>query len=202
MNKKLVALIIISIIVLYYLYLNNKNIIYVKSIPYNKYFYVQNKKDYQDAANLLGKIDNRIEVLKDYLTKNSFPEFENNIRLLNERYDSSILFEATDKKGTTSYSLNKHKIFLCLRQRNIESKDTESFYVYNIFVDINTLMFVILHELTHLSMDDIVTGEQHFKNKKFVNLNNFYLDISNKLNLYTKIDYSQNNKNYCGMVIS
>ena len=40
------------------------------------------------------------------------------------------------------------------------------------------------------------------KDKKFVNLNKKYLDIAEYLNLYTKIDYSQNNKNYCGMVIS
>ena len=74
---------------------------------------------------------------------------------------------------------------MCLRNTN------------NDLHDINTLMFVAIHELAH----NYNVGEIGHTNH-FWKLMKQILDIAEKHNLYTYVDYSETPVNYCGMVIN
>jgi Zn-dependent peptidase ImmA (M78 family) len=55
-------------------------------------------------------------------------------------------------RGTSSYTINKHKIFICLKD-----KQTKQIY------DDNMLVYVILHELAHVMCDEIGHTEKFQK---------------------------------------
>jgi hypothetical protein len=53
------------------------------------------------------------------------------------------LQELSFYKGNKSYTINKEKVFLCLKDKN------------NNYYDMNTLIFVTLHEISHALCDEI-----------------------------------------------
>jgi len=90
------------------------------------------------------------------------------------------------KSGVTSYTVNKgEKIVVCLRQRN------------NNFVEINTLMYVIIHELAHICD---LTSQQH--DEKFWNNFEWLLEHAVNIGIYNYVDYSKDQEPYCGMNIT
>ena len=109
------------------------------------------------------------------------------IERLTKNFRPNALSESSSYQNGTSYSLNKgEKIVLCLRQKNDNS-----------FVDLNTLMFVFLHELTHLGTVENKTHSPIFDhNFKFV------LREAIDQNLYNFHDYHANPVIYCGKPIS
>lgn len=81
----------------------------------------------------------------------------------------------------TSYNLNKgEKIFLCLRD-----------YETHEFHDLNDIMFVAIHELTHCS--------KHSKghNKDFWFTFRFLLQNAAEINIYSPTNYKNKPFNYC-----
>lgn len=109
------------------------------------------------------------------------------IERLTKNFKPNSLSESSSYHNGTSYSLNKgEKIVLCLRQKED-----------NCFVDMNTLMFVFLHELTHLGTVENKTHSPIFdRNFKFV------LKEAIDQNLYRFHDYRANPVIYCGKPIS
>lgn len=133
-----------------------------------------------DSAETLEEILRRVNKLIDILNKMKF----NGTR--NEHWTSSKIIENLAESGQTSYSINKgEQIALCLRNTN------------NDLHDINTLMFVAIHELAH----NYNVGEIGHTNH-FWKLMKQILDIAEKHKLYTYVDYSETPVNYCGMVIN
>ena len=133
-----------------------------------------------DSAETLEEILRRVNKLIDILNKMKF----NGTR--NEHWTSSKIVENLAESGQTSYSINKgEQIALCLRNIN------------NDLHDINTLMFVAIHELAH----NYNVGEIGHTNH-FWKLMKQILDIAEKHKLYTYVDYSETPVNYCGMVIN
>ncbi len=89
----------------------------------------------------------------------------------------------------TAYSENKgEQIALCLSNKGKKDNDN--------LIDKNTLMFVALHELSHLATKTIGHDETFWKNFKFL------LKESEKINIYKPINYKNNSTNYCGMEIT
>lgn len=133
-----------------------------------------------DSAETLEEILRRVNKLIDILNKMKF----NGTR--NEHWTSSKIIENLAESGQTSYSINKgEQIALCLRNTN------------NNLHDINTLMFVAIHELAHnYNVDEIGHTNHFWKLMKQI------LDIAEKHKLYTYVDYSETPVNYCGMVIN
>lgn len=95
-----------------------------------------------------------------------------------------VLSESTESKYT-SYTVNKHTIYMCLRER--ESRG---------FVDQNTLFFVALHELTHVITPSIGHTKEYWNNFKAL------LHKAIKLGYYKYHPYHQSPKKYCGIYIS
>ena len=120
------------------------NNVSVRSTLDNKEYKVQNLPDKQEAANLLSKIKkNLIEIMDDLKSTQHNPPYER----LYARFNPENLEENDISASSTSYSENKgEKIIVCMRDKTKEPYP---------FVDENTIMFVLLHELAHLMTESI-----------------------------------------------
>ena len=112
--------------------------------------------------------------------------FTADINRLVKNYNSDNLSENVPNSAYTSYSENKgQKIVFCLR-----SKKTDK------LVDINTMMFVGLHELAHLMTHSIGHKPEFWENFRIL------LRISIRLQLYKCVNYNIESKDYCGTKIN
>ena len=170
-----------------YIYIENLNneVTYVKSNIDNKEYLVRNLKDKEEAANLIATVTQRLDKLCIYLKKN-YKSDERAMRLVN-KFNPNNITEASKNNKYTSYSVNKgEKIVLCLRSR--DNNET--------LIDINTLMFVTLHELAHIMTISIGHTPEFWHNFKFL------LKISSNIGIIKNIDYSKHPKKYCGITIT
>lgn len=159
----------------------------VKSTVDEKEYYVQDKEDSVEAANLIAKIRKRLIMLVEHLIK-THPVNDNRIVMLKNNFNPDNLKEGEDKSGYTTYTINKgEQIVLCLRNKN---KDKDN------LVDINTMMFVILHELAHIATESIGHTDEFWENFKWI------LEESINIGIYQKKDYNKEQVEYCGMTIN
>jgi len=180
------GLIILSSVVIlsYFAYqtLFDDNLEKVRSSVDDREYLVQEKDDAEEAANLMAEIRRRLMTLSEHVYK-AFPEDERVI-LLKSNFDSNVFREGAEGSGYTSYSLNKgEKIILCLRNKNK-------------LMDINTMMFVVLHELAHLATKSIGHTEEFWSNFRWI------LEEAINIGIYVKQDFKKENVEYCGMTIT
>lgn len=179
---------IILFIILYFsiTYYNNRNHTYVKADDGNQYR-VQITEDNKESANLLSDAITKVKTLLDHLKKSESQDIRT--KTLLSRFNPDNITENDPqemKSGVTSYTVNKgEKIVVCLRQRN------------NNFVEINTLMYVIIHELAHICD---LTSQQH--DEKFWNNFEWLLEHAVNIGIYNYVDYSKDQEPYCGMNIT
>lgn len=181
------------------LYMIYQNYIKESMISYpinNKQFKVYDKfHDYKSAGEMLYKLDKDIQLLFNHLNKKYLQSGKYKInKLLKSRiehliktYDCKNLSEHFPKKRTfggkapdSSYTLNKKKIFLCLRDDK-----TKKFHEYN------EIMFVLLHELSHICFKGFQHPEFFWVYFKFI------LHESVEIGIYNPIDYRKKNSKYC-----
>jgi len=188
--KSIINIILIIFIILIFLKIFQDKIFYyinstkVLSKVDNKYYIVRNVKHKQKSADTLAHINLRVEKLLNHL-KTQKTHIEN-IQLLLERYDRNNLVENINLDNTT-YIINKgSKLAVCLTTRDYK----EDIY------DINSLMFVIIHELSHIG------SKSYGHNKEFKDFFTFLLNRSIHLGIYKYVDYSVNPQEYCGIEIN
>ena len=176
---------IIGISIFIYLDSGSTNMTYFPSQIDNKKYLVRNVDDKQNAADLLATMCKKIHILLDYLDVNYGNE--ERVKRLIKKFNPNNICESTPNNKHTSYSINKgEKIVMCLR-----TKDG-----LNTLIDINTLMFVILHEITHVMTLSVGHTKEFWSNFKFI------LKVSVKLNIYNKVDYSKEPQPYCGIKVT
>ena len=147
--------------------------------------------DREIAADLIEEINRRNKTLINFLfeNRNSFPsDIKNGITLLKKRYREQNIKEVSpnNKEHLTAYMEGKGRIYgLCLRKKDGD------------FVDINTLMFVNLHELAHLMIKDFRPHHDDEFYKKY----KFLINVSIKLGIYKDHDYERYPREYCGLII-
>jgi hypothetical protein len=183
-SEGLIILIIIFFGIYYvYNYYINEGLIKVKSKIDNEEYTVQIKEDAAEAADLIATIKGKLNTLMEHLEK-TYGDKDERIIMLNQNYRPNRLSEGVDTPGYTSYSVNKgEKIVLCLR-----NKDK--------LVDLNTMMFVVLHEFAHLATESIGHTEEFWTNFKWI------LEESTNIGIYVKQDFKNNNVDYCGIKIT
>ena len=139
-----------------------------------------------DSAILLDELITRINKLIDYIKQH--PQDTYSYKKL-KYWDSSFVLENIKeswKNNSTSYSINKgEELVFCIRDK-----------LNNSIHDINTLMFVAIHELAHIVTDELQHTPKFWNNMKLL------LKTAESINLYKIIDYSQNPVEYCGMTIN
>lgn len=153
----------------------------------------QTQKFYKESANTLAIINQRMEKLIDHLDKTYSNDSSKNyfIKKLKESYNPYMISEAAVDKRYTTYTVDKKDMHICLRTRDSEEK------VY----DINTLMYVVLHESAHLAnySQDGTAIIGHGNSFKMIF--KFLVEQAIKLGLYNYVDYANVPQEYCGILV-
>jgi len=175
---------ILFIIILFIIiskYNKNKDVSIVKSTIDNRSYRVLKSDNEQEAANLLADINKDILLLLDSISD----EKEDKYKRLIKRYNPETLNENLETESYKAYSLNKgEEIVICIR------KDDNS-----LIKDKNTMIFVIIHELSH-----IMTKETGHPDIFWENMN-ILLKKSSEIGIYNLVDYQKYPIDYCGMLI-
>lgn len=162
---------------------NEKDLVKITSSVDNEKYTVQIKDDSKEAADLIAKIKQRIITLIEHMEK-TFGISDERVANLKNNFRPDRLKEGVSIPGYTSYSVNKgEQIVLCLR-----NKDS--------LVDINTMMFVVLHEMAHLASVSIGHTEEFWNNFRWI------LEESINIGIYVKQDFEKKPVEYCGMDIT
>ena len=173
----LVTLIIIESSELFIQYRNSK----LNNIKYG----IQDEFDKSDeAVELLAKLhDNMNDFVTDLHTNN--PNDERVKRLL-KGFRRANIEEAPNDDGS-SYTINKGDLVaICLRHKH---KDHP-------FHDYNTLLFVIIHEMSHIAS----ISEGH--NSEFIKNFKWLLIEAKKLGYYEPVNYQKTPITYCGVKVT
>ena len=185
---------LLIVITIFYIYLETKSlgVIYVKSSLDNREYLVRNLPDKLQAADILANIHKRLKLLIEHLNKAEVQsEFTDQNRTdiirLSKNYRKGNISESNPGNSYTSYSINKgEKIVFCIR-----SKDG-----LNTLVDLNTMMFVAIHEAGHLMTESVGHDQSFWDNMRFL------LKESMKIEIYEKQDFINDPVDYCGTVIN
>ena len=174
---------LITLVLLYIiLHFQDFSLIFVKSSKDNEYHLVRNLPDRKKAADKMAEIKMRIQKLIDYLSE-KYPQ-DDRVKRLKERYEPDAVQETRLDSAYTSFSVDKgEEMHLCLRDKKMDN--------YNIH-DINTLMFVALHELSHLA--SVNKGHDGEFNNNFV----WILKYAVQIGIWESVDYSNSPVDFCG----
>jgi hypothetical protein len=189
--KGIILTLILIFLILYFVYINlytDDNLIYEKATFDNDYYWVRNISDKSQAANTLAVIKSNMNKLINYLQKNinEFPANASDIKDLVKRTRKIYIMETPKDEKFTSYTINKgEKIVFCLRSK-----------VLHTIHDINTIMYVVIHELSHCACSEF--GHT----KLFKEIFKFLLVQANKIGIYKIEDYRLDPADYCGMKIN
>ena len=190
MNSDLLGFILICLIViLSYRIYRDSDLFHLKCIISNvdgNTYCVRERSKLELAADKLAKVNQNMKSLVEYC-KNNFNS-EERIKRLTEGFNPKKITETLPTSEFTAYSENKgEKIAFCLdTEKNNKGK----------LIDLNTLTFVAIHELSHVASKSVGHTPEFWANFKFL------LQEAEKINIYKPVDYSKNPKKYCGMEIN
>ena len=150
-----------------------------------KQYCVRERSKLTLAADRLAMVNENMQKLVQHCEK-KYPDREN-IKRLVDGYNPKKIYETLPTSKYTAYSENKgEKLAFCL--------DTEK--NGGNLIDINTLTFVAIHELSHVATKSIGHTDEFWGNFKLL------LVEAEKINIYKPVDYKNNPKKYCGMSIT
>tara|TARA_B110000908_G_C10195102_1_gene422478 strand:- start:381 stop:956 length:576 start_codon:yes stop_codon:yes gene_type:complete len=187
MNELLICITIIVIVLVFFLHYEStySELTYVLSKLDNNEYLVRNREDKQEGADLLAKIKMNLDKLVVFLKKNNYKDVR--VKRLVEKYNPKNISESIPNTNYTSYSVNKgEKIVFCIRSKDKKQE----------LVDINTIMFVAIHEIAHIMTKSIGHTSEFWENMKYL------LQKGIKIGIYRKIDYKNNPVKYCGTDIT
>jgi hypothetical protein len=147
---------------------------------------VRERTQVDAAANLLAEVTEKCKKMVNYL-KNTHPE-DTRVKRLVSGFNPKKVNETLPTSELTAYSENKgEKLAFCL---NTEKNAGDN------LIDINTLTFVALHELSHIMTESIGHKQDFWQNFKFL------LQNAKEASIYNPIDYKKKPQEYCGMKIN
>jgi hypothetical protein len=142
---------------------------------------IRDRKHLQPAANLLSSVTANCTKMVVYMKK-THPD-DPRVKRLVEGFNPKAISETLPTSELTAYSENKGaKIAFCLSKSKNGSK----------LIDLNTLTFVALHELSHIMTSSIGHKQDFWENFKFL------LENAKQAGIYNPEDYKKNPQDYCG----
>jgi len=148
-------------------------------------YLVRNLPDKVEAANKLGKISDSLKNLVNSLGDSS-SEKSASIKQLTDKFNPKHITENIPGSMYVAYSVNKgEELSLCIREKNTEK-----------FIDDNTIIFVAIHELSHIMTHETGHTPLFWDNMKYL------LEKASSQGIYMPVDYSQSPVEYCGMDIN
>jgi hypothetical protein len=183
-----IILIIFIIIIATKLYLNSDtfNLRCIISDVNGNTYCVRDRNKLDLAADRLAHVNNNLNKLVNHLSK-KYPENTNVQRLING-YNPKKIYETLPTSEFTAYSENKgEKLAFCLdTEKNSKGR----------LIDMNTLMYVALHEVSHIATKSVGHTDEFWSNFKFM------ITEAKAINIYNPIDYKKEPARYCGMNIT
>jgi len=190
-----IILILIIIIVIAYYVISYSKMVHIKSQLDEKFYLVRDLPDKQAASNMLAKIKENIKLISNYLydkiknDPNKYKQYRNYIKQLYKNIQNTIITENDNNMEYTSYTVDKGvEIVFCLRTR-LRGEN-------NKLHDLNLVMYVVLHEISHVACPE--TGHTPL----FKEIFEFILRKGIKLGIINYVDFSRNPSEYCGMTIN
>lgn len=178
----LIFIIIFLCFIVFYLHKTFSQTSYALGLD-DKHYMVRDLHDKKKAAETLSIINKNIQKLLTRLQ--SINKYKVLFNTLSKNY-SSNLSEGVLNNNFTSYTVNKgEKIVFCLRNKSS-----------NQIHRINLLMFVALHELSHIGTSSIGHTPEFNKNFKIL------LEEAIEIGIYKNENFSQNPTSYCGTIIN
>jgi len=146
---------------------------------------VREREKLELAADLLANVTQKCKLLVKYVGE-KYPN-DPDVKQLVERFNPTKISETLPTSEHTAYSENKgEKIAFCLNKTKEGNK----------LIDINTLTFVAIHELSHIMTKAEGHKQVFWQNFKFL------LENAKESNIYLPIDYKKKPQEYCGMKIT
>ena len=146
---------------------------------------VREREKLELAANLLASVTEKMKNMVNYM-KETHPRDERTIRLV-DGFDPKRISETLPTSELTAYSENKgEKIAFCLNTTKEGNR----------LIDLNTLTFVALHELSHIMTASVGHKQEFWQNFKFL------LENAKAAGIYNPVDYKKNPQQYCGLTIN
>jgi hypothetical protein len=151
----------------------------------NKTYCVRESKYMDATADLLANVADRLDKLVVHLSK----KYKNDetVNRLKKNFSSTKIKETLPTSKYTAYSENKgEKIAFCVKRTKGDGN----------LIDLNTLMFVAIHEMGHIATKEVGHTETFWKNFKFL------LKESVEIGIYNPVDYSEKPVSYCSMKLN
>ncbi len=181
---------VIVIVIMAYVALSMKQgrypMAYVESLVDHQRYYVRNLSDKQEAADRLARIRESLCRLKEYLGNTHGRKPFVKQLLQNFTCTSDQFSESTPEAVHTSYTVDKEKVFMCLRQRNAKEE----------LVSENVLLFVALHEMAHMGTSTIGHSPDFWNNFAWL------LTQAEEYGIYKYTDFAAHPVEYCGVHIT
>lgn len=157
--------------------------------PDGQHYEMQNLPGKEQAVALMAKIRSKLVKLQEYYRDTPGVAQDPACARLVARFSPNAFVENDMQSKDTSYSENKgQKIVVCLRDKT--KKPTYP------LIDENTVMFVMLHEMSHLMTETVGHTQEFWNNFKRI------LHDAVKLGIYQPVNYTQQPTPYCGMTIT
>ena len=162
----------------------------------------RNRRDKKNAANFLANLRSNIYLITNYLTTKiednetaslpRYQEYRPYILQLKEKIKNVVICESSSNSVYTSFTVNKgEQIILCIR-----SKSISSLLMKEDLHDFNLVMYVLLHEISHVACPEY--NHTPLFNKIF----KFICEEAIEMGIYHKINFSSSPQEYCGMGIN
>lgn len=135
------------------------------------------------AADYLAILNMKITSLVNYMYENKLPNIEVSQRLA-DRWRHCILRETNSDETSVAYTVNKgEEMRVCIRKDNK-------------LENMNTSIFVILHELAHIMSVSYGHNEEFRENFSYI------VHLASKIGIYEPEDFSNEPVDYCGTKIN
>lgn len=188
-SKIIVFIVIITFFTLISLIIFEKNELFIeyrKARMNNIEYGIQEKfNKSEEALELLAELHQyMIKFIKDLAIKYPYDE---RVKRLVKNFKNCKIEESPDKEDESSYTINKGELMaICLRHKNNSHQ----------FHDYNTLLFVIIHELSHIA--SITEGH----NSEFITNFKWLLKEAKSMGYYEPVDYRTSPITYCGVKVT
>jgi hypothetical protein len=147
---------------------------------------VRDRSKLELSADKLAHTNNSMNKLVTHLIS-KYPDKEN-VKRLAKGYNPQKICETLPTSEYTAYSENKgEKLAFCLdTEKNSKGR----------LIDTNTLMYVALHEMSHIATKSIGHNDEFWGNFKFI------ITEAKEIGVYNPVDYKKEPARYCGTNIT
>lgn len=179
MNDRTVFLGLVSLVVLLMI-IRKEAMTWRLASSTNKTYYVKNLPDAHEAASHLATLDTLLTRFLAYLESRS-PDDRCLVRI-RERW-SGTLSETPGNADNVAYSIGKNSIYICVREKSGK------------LADVNTSMFVLIHEIAHVATDSIGHTREFWRNMKYL------LEMAEEAGVYTYVNHDKTSESLCGRTL-